>query len=502
MNKLSLAVTLGTVLLIAAGALADDDQLQLDNDEQKLRNAIEALFVVIDVDHDSKILIAELAEAVGDDLSRNGIDPRRSKRLAAYDRDHDGLVDRAEFWEGRQALMKRQIDRMMRTDVNSDGQLTLREFSLGFPDPKGKFNDDGFTTRQVLYFKSSDLNKDGVVSEPEVRQRMMQQGVQYYSALGLTHRMLALDADGDRAIELQEFAHLLDPSGEPSKEIKTAFASYGPKDGKLTYGPLYRSLIQMTPEKRSAVELQVATHEVRKQLGEATKSLFAVTDSNRDGQADFDEVADLYGGGEIAEAQIQLVVALDADGDRKLTEEEFFHGLQGYTQARFVDRTMALDGDGDGVLSMKEYSLSYPDPDSQVDESGFTPGQVASFKHHDMNADGKLRREEMSVVSSRFVVQSVRSTVIMARAFQFDENDDDVLDLEELTACFAGPAELITAAELESRYRDWSHTHDNEAGITRHELEESLMTLDADVLRKFELLISKNSETESSQGAE
>ena len=231
-------------------------------------------------------------------------------------------------------------------------------------------------------------------------------------------------------------------------------------------------------------------HELQSKRREVIERLWHLGDANADETIDLEEFAAMNGVKEMDEQHLRILVLLDLDKNRKLVKQEMIEGLNQMVKVRMVDRSMALDGDGDDKLSLKEFALSMPDPKAKADESGFTKRQVEFFRQNDVNADGSVTRPELMLTASRSMNDAVRATVSTIQAFRHDKNADGILSLQEFKDAFAGPPSHVAAAELGRRHEAWSKSEDKEPGLSRDELEHSLRRLSFVEPRAFETIIA------------
>jgi len=133
-------------------------------------------------------------------------------------------------------MVDRQVNRMMATDVNDDGMLTMKEFSLGMPDPRGKVNQDGFTKRQLRYFQQYEPGPDGAVSESKIRDFFTSSRRKYFEIDVLTRRVIRqLDRNQDGGLDLNEYARWITDDGRVTEAVETSFKKeFSRYKGKLT----------------------------------------------------------------------------------------------------------------------------------------------------------------------------------------------------------------------------------------------------------------------------
>ncbi len=148
----------------------------------------------LDTDCDGVVPLDELASVQG--MSRE--EPRAEARLRTFDSDDDGHVTPAEIAAGIRAGAREQVDITMLADVNDDGELSLKEHALGFPDQEGP--------RQIQSFEFLDQDDSGSVTREEVTFRHEATFLLIFWARIVSHHMERIDSDGDGLLRIDEFA--------------------------------------------------------------------------------------------------------------------------------------------------------------------------------------------------------------------------------------------------------------------------------------------------------
>ncbi len=164
----------------------------------------------LDTDCDGVVPLDELASVQGLSLE----EPRAEARLRTFDPDDDGHVAPAEIAAGIRAGAREQVDITMLADVNDDGELSLKEHALGFPDQEG--------LRQIQSFEFLDQDGSGSVTREEVTFRHEATFLLIFWARIVSHHMARIDSDRDGLLRINEFAKGLgyDSGAElPSEQI-------------------------------------------------------------------------------------------------------------------------------------------------------------------------------------------------------------------------------------------------------------------------------------------
>lgn len=174
--------------------------------------------------------------------------------------------------------------------------------------------------------------------------------------------------------------------------------------------------------------------------------VFDYIDEDYDGVvplADFFRVLDLRQ----AEArQIKSIRQLDQDSDSLVTRAEAEAGAHAQMEYQ-VQRTLSTDANGDGMVSPREYALSYPDTSGEaVDADGLTPAQRRGFRRLDTDSDGRTTQAEVERVISESYARWYWSQWMAARAQHLDRDGDGFLDESE-----RDPLKALEPDETEER---------------------------------------------------
>jgi Ca2+-binding EF-hand superfamily protein len=106
-----------------------------------------------------------------------------------------------------------------------------------------------------------------------------------------------------------------------------------------------------------------------------------------------------------------------------------------------VATKMALDGDGDGVLSPSEYLLGVPPravehrqtpgASQEKDENGWNPRQRNIVRSQDRNQDGIISPDELLLSQASRAANGYLNLLMLKRARACDRDSDGKFDLEE-----------------------------------------------------------------------
>jgi len=227
------------------------------------------LFALIDPDGDQQVPLLRMAQALGLDNSEN-ISPRQFAMLGRYDENDDGLVSLGEFCAGQRYLFERQLRRAMATDIDGNGKLTMQEYVLGVPDARAKRAENGYTKRQVKFFKSFDADEDGFVSEQEFHDSFVNTYRKSFEAGVLAGRAMKLDRDGDERLDLQEFAFLYSPQGEITDAVEDVFKKkFLKRDGKIDFWSFRGFLFEAEPSRVAEIRRLIEAVQSRQPIASA-----------------------------------------------------------------------------------------------------------------------------------------------------------------------------------------------------------------------------------------
>jgi len=193
-------------LALSAFLAAGQSSISSWSDDATRFSGLEVFGVVahrsLDTDCDDVVALVDLASVQG--LSPE--EPRAQARLSTFDPDENGHVAPAELATGIRAGAREQVDITMLTDANEDGELSLKEHALGFPDHEGKPDATGFTPRQLQSFGFLDQDGDGRVTREEITVRHEATFLLIFWTRIVSHHMERIDTDGDGLLRIDEFA--------------------------------------------------------------------------------------------------------------------------------------------------------------------------------------------------------------------------------------------------------------------------------------------------------
>lgn len=194
------------VSLLTAGQLQSAQSAQLTDDAGERFGDVELFAAIVhrslDDDCDGYIALEKLATIFGWPMDA----PETQERIEEYDGNGDGLVTADDLGEGIRAGVHAQVEVTMLVDANEDGELTLREHALGFPDREGVVDADGFTARQRQGFRFFDEDGNRRVTRQEITDRHQLTFLVIVWAQTIDHHMKRIDVNGDGLVRADEFA--------------------------------------------------------------------------------------------------------------------------------------------------------------------------------------------------------------------------------------------------------------------------------------------------------
>jgi uncharacterized protein (TIGR03067 family) len=308
------------------------------------------LFTIIDRDGDEKLTFDEFKTR------------QRKAAFLVMDLNADGGLSAREFSMGEmKAAPQDRADLVFKlTDVDEDGQLTFKEFRARPPD---------------AYFEKLDVDEDDLLSLDEyaagnlplVRTNRCE------SVFGMLDRdgdvsisrdefrkkpeeflFARRDADGDGRLTLQEFG-VWARSPEQRAERKRTFELRDTDgDGKLTFREsAHRPGEADFWDRDEDGDARLTLDEFRSsgrasELSDHANALFKLIDRNRDGRVSLSEYRT-----QPEEARFPLI---DLDGDQSLSLEEFIGTIRGKEQVAAAEKSFKTkDKDADGGLSFEEF---------------------------------------------------------------------------------------------------------------------------------------------------
>ena len=244
-----------------------------------------------------------------DDLARNmkALPWTPRKQFQDLDENQDGLLAVEEFTAELTVLeeIRQATSIFSLSDRDGDGRLSLREFS--------------FKPREAVY-RSMDDDGDGALSIKEYcRGEMTSASVtRIRTIFGL------IDRDGNNELSFAEFRNRPEEAWFAKLDLN--------EDACLTYDEYAAGSVWLVRDGRCPF-------------------VFAALDRNRDGSLTFDEYSN-------RPTEVNFHIK-DSDADGRLAFGEF--GVWLYTPEEIADgkrRFAEKDGDGDGFVSLEEYTLS------------------------------------------------------------------------------------------------------------------------------------------------
>merc|ERR1711962_1039139 len=202
---------------------------------------VKAIFALSDVNQDGEINFTEFVSALfpvaADGVSKlkNALKTLNNVKDAfkKLDVDRDGEISFQEFKNGMGSVVRLSDGEIKAVfamgDVDGDGQINFTEFArMIIPAADEKVCQLrkmlGSASAVETAFKKFDVNKDGKISNQELRDGMKASGMKFSDEEVNTIFAVA-DLDGDGEISLAEFEHLLGtaPSFGRIEDVKAAF---------------------------------------------------------------------------------------------------------------------------------------------------------------------------------------------------------------------------------------------------------------------------------------
>merc|ERR1719295_2376038 len=356
------------------------------------------------------------------------------KAFLAIDIDKDGVLSKNEI-AGCGKFNSQETEAIfMLGDLNQDGDIDLEEFvSLMCPTASmaiSRFtrNVKNLADAQQM-FKILDKNGDGLISQEEMRScgsRFNATEIEAIFAIG--------DTNNDGEIDLNEFVAVMCPAastvvGRLSKSYKNL------EEIKQGFKKLDRDGDGMISKKEMA-SAGLSEQEV--------VAIFALGDSNNDGEIDLDEfigvmcpsaaavvfkVSQAFNGKDGAAAAFRQI---DINGDGLISKQEMSSAAVGGSKLSKteVDAIFKLgDTNGDGEIDLEEFLAV------MVHSAGFSQTSSVSVQSSSFSQTTVTKTSFTSVSSASFcsVGMTFGSVSDAKAAFQrFDVNGDGVMDKEEM----------------------------------------------------------------------
>ncbi len=159
----------------------------------------------MDLECSGRVPVLRLVEIMDPGRSR----PRQMNWVMSLDADEDGFVEPGEVGVGLWDNLDHQVERRMHGDVDGDGVLSLREYSLFVPDPGAETNATNASDYQEERFASFDRDGDRRVSRGEIVDEFARSYIgRHWGRMVLFHLGRA-DRDRDGAVGRDELADAL-----------------------------------------------------------------------------------------------------------------------------------------------------------------------------------------------------------------------------------------------------------------------------------------------------
>ena len=300
-----------------------------------------------------------------------------------FDRDQSGGIDVAELkpalrYLGIDADTKTATDILSRYDGDNDQSIDIKEFAA--------------LVRDVQLMHTFDVNGDGTLDDAELRPALKELGLEV-SAAHTKDIVRNWDSDGNGVIDLVEFAALV-------RSVQV-FSRYDlDHSGDIDVEELRPALRRLG--------LAVAAPQV--------KHILRKYDSDANGRIDLVEFAVLV-------RELQLFSSFDKNGDGTLQSSELrpaLHtlGLHKVSVPQVEAILRAWDDDGDGVISLVEFSCLVRD--------------LRVFAAIDTDGDGSIDPEELRVALSQLGVR-VDSEEANRQFRKYDADRSGRIELNEFS---------------------------------------------------------------------
>jgi hypothetical protein len=172
---------------------------------------------------------------------------------------------------------------------------------------------------------------------------------------------------------------------------------------------------------------------------------FDLLDRDRDAAVPLAEMLDAHNAQDDPKA-VARIKAWDKNRNGRIERQEGLDGVNA-DLLTVVDEQMKVDGNGDGLLSLTEYTLAVPDPHSERTASGLTKRQELMFRSADADQDNQYSRAEALAANAYRWTHSYRGRRAAYRARVFDLNQDRQYDLTEFALLYGiKPGETIPQA--------------------------------------------------------
>lgn len=132
-----------------------------------------------------------------------------------------------------------------------------------------------------------------------------------------------------------------------------------------------------------------------------------------------------------AKTDRMFIKALKTDNQGNLREEGLAKGLELAVSLRLA-KSITLDSNKDGKLTLKEYAISIPITEGEtVDSEGFSKSQLNTFNNADIDNNGFIEGSEF-IQNRKWIREAVTTTMTATFIDRADTNKDGTLSKAEL----------------------------------------------------------------------
>lgn len=376
------------------------------------------LLGVSDLDGDDQISLKEyLGSHTGNDATQI------TKYFRTFDVNRDQFLQRSEFpiitdlFNGTSLLFREDYQAVFSSiDTDKNGSISRKEFK-GRQLTKGQQKLAWAINRKRAFLKYADQTFDRLDSNKD-QQLSLDEFAPSWEVL-----FSRVDVDQDQRLEISELALIL--SGLDSKDLKYEFLLHDQnKDGSLSqtefsrfsyFFPDRSKLFALFDRDQDSM-LNLSEFQSQKDAAHAAalKRTFHRYDANNDNRLNQDEFIKQGDGLELD--SITRFNEKDANGDLKLSIEEFLAGKPKPAMASATKNFEQADTNKDRYLNAVEFKLT---PTGR-------PDALSKLKYLDTNGDGSLSLVEFNAD------YQYRLLMFMGFIFdRFDENQNGQLELEE-----------------------------------------------------------------------
>jgi Ca2+-binding EF-hand superfamily protein len=426
------------LVLCAVAGLAGQQGAEREATPQQAVASFERFFTLV-----SRGEVAIHMETWLDATNAAAGDPKALQRYRAWDKNRDGALTREEGAAGLRTDLVAQVEEQMTADANGDAALDRTEFSLAVPDTQAAKDSAGLTARQLTMFRSADRDQNQRITRDEAVASQAYRLSHGYRGRFAAYLARGCDSNHDGRYDLTEFAHVYGvvPGAGISPELRSAYA------GKATNPePLDRYAMMMRIIHWPLSQIDELAARLAKVDASPTRStagtdatllkLFDLLDTGHQMRVPLNRFFDALNFQQAEARQVKRLRELDVNGDGEVTREEARTALRNQIKTQ-VDRTMNTDADGNGVVSLEEYALSFPDVKEKPGADGVTAAQRRGFQLYDADADGKVTREEARKIVEQGYESFFWPHWMALRAHALDQDRDGFLDATESAGLLA-----------------------------------------------------------------